>query len=52
MQAIKPALTDIVVGPADNLHEAILDAGSTPIRLREGVYRGGFKLQQGTRLLA
>ncbi|MFK7846061.1 MAG: hypothetical protein AB8G77_12245 [Rhodothermales bacterium] len=44
--------TDIVVGPSDNLHQAILDAGSTPIRLRAGVYRGGYKLQQGTQLLA
>ncbi len=45
-------MKDIIVGPSDNLHEAILDAGHTPIRLREGVYRGGYKLQQGTQLLA
>lgn len=44
--------TDIVVGPDDDLHQAILDAGNTPIRLRAGVYRGGYKLQQGTQLIA
>lgn len=43
---------DIVVGPDDNLQEAIDDAGTTPIRLRQGVYRGGFKVRQGTQLLA
>ena len=50
--SIRMQSTDIIVGPDDNLHEAILDAGNTPIRLRQGVYRGGFKLQAGTRLLA
>ena len=44
--------TDIIVTPSDDLQAAIRDAGTTPIRLREGVYRGSFKLQQGTQLLA
>lgn len=45
-------LDDIIVGPGDNLQEAIEDAGTTPIRLRSGVYTGGFKVQKGTQLLA
>ena len=49
---IKLGANDIVVGPEDDLHQAINDAGDTPIRLRNGVYRGGYKLKQGTRLLA
>ncbi len=44
--------SEIVVGPNDNLHEAIKDAGTTPILLRAGIYRGGFKLQDGTQLHA
>ena len=44
--------SDIIVTPDDDLQEAIDDAGSTPIRLRQGTYRGGFKLRDGTQLLA
>jgi len=43
----------IVVTPADNLQEAIDDAGVTPIYLRAGgPYLGGFKLRNATTLIA
>lgn len=45
-------LTDIVVGPQDNLQAAIDDAGLTPIRLRKGTYVGGFKVRTNTQLRA
>ena len=52
VQRVDISSTDIVVGPGDDLQQAIRDAGDRPIRLRQGVYRGGFELQDGTQLLA
>lgn len=45
-------LPGIIIKPGDPLQEAINDAGSTPIYLREGTYAGGFIMRQGTQLLS
>lgn len=38
----------IIVSSGAELHEAILDAGTTPIYCKNGTYVGGFKVKTGT----